>query len=96
MKKLAFTGRDENLYHKLDKQNVVATDQIITGEAIITGFTKEELAPEDILSINGTNYSIDTVIERRDHAGTFINPEDKKGTFFKVKATFQELIPQKI
>lgn len=88
MQKINFSGGTKNLYHTLkviDKQPLEnGGGYSIT--SIITGFTKETISEGDELIIWGQIHTVIGAIERRDHAGTFLNSEDKKGTFFSLTA----------
>lgn len=59
---------------------------------MITGFCKEEIIPGDKMHIQGNDYTVKEVVERRDHAGEFLDPEDKKGSFFKVNCSFERVV----
>lgn len=61
--------------------------------SIITGFHKGEISVGDILVFNTKDkHTITEVIERRNHACVFSNPQDKVSTFYKVKTSFQKQI----
>jgi hypothetical protein len=95
MKTLNFAGKETNLYHTLKEHSINVTGQIKSGLCTITGFSIQDLEIDDTLNINGVNYVIVEVLERRNHAGEFLDPESKVNTFFKVETKFEKLIQLK-
>ena len=94
MKTLSFqTGA--NYYHLLKEHDIVIDKQVKNGFATITGYAKEQIEVGDILNISGKDFEITELIERRDHAGIFNNPNDKKDGFFKVETKFSSLVSVK-
>jgi len=95
MKTITFTHKDKNLFHLLKETNIIAQGQVLKGEARITGFSKEDISVGDTMSIIGINYQVINVVERRDHKGVFLNPEDNKDSFFEVQTKFERVVETK-
>lgn len=99
MKTIQCFGSNPNLYHKFNRLSFDVTTEpidaankklISTGTSVITGFHKGEINVGDIVVITpqGDLHIVDEIIERRDHAGIFPDPNDKIDSFFKVKTHF--------
>jgi hypothetical protein len=95
MKTLNFGSRDPHLFHTLKEHDLKATKQLINGKAKITGFTQEDINVGDRLNIVGCLYTIDKVIERRDHKGELTDQVMNKNSFFEVETNFERIIAQK-
>lgn len=91
----ANTTKPEAMYHKLEVLEPVNPLQKDSGKARITGWYPGEINPGDTIFIFPTNYYITKVVERRDHRGIFMNPEEKKNSFFDVMCTMTPPIPKK-
>lgn len=61
-------------------------NKLSNGEIIYTGFYKKEINVGDIFYYHPSfKTEIVEVMERRNHAGIFINSDDKINSFFKIK-----------
>lgn len=64
-------------------------DDLVDGVQF-TGWHKGKIAPGDFIMINptpkpdGVRFEVREILERRDHRGSFPDPADKEGSFFKV------------
>ncbi len=59
------------------------------GTSNVTGYYKGDIDPGDQFYFNQSEiHTVTNVVLRRNHAGEFINPEDKKGGFFEVECEF--------
>jgi hypothetical protein len=92
MKTITFQVQNTNFYHTLKEHSITIAEQVKSGFATITGFTKEQIEVGDEINISGNKYYIQDILERRDHSGDFINEETKKGGFFKIETKFSRLI----
>lgn len=81
MKTITFQGQNTNFYHTLKEHSITITEQVKSGFATITGFTKEEIGVGDEINISGNKYYIQDVLERRDHSGDFFKIETKFSRF---------------
>jgi hypothetical protein len=95
MKTITFTHKDKNLFHLIKESNLIPQGQVLRGEARITGVSNEDISVGDTLLIIGVNYQVTNVVERRDHKGVFLNPEDNKDSFFEVQTKFERVIETK-
>ena len=95
MKTITFTHKDKNLFHLIKESNLIPQGQVLRGEARITGVSNEDISVGDTLLIIGVNYQVTNVVERRDHKGVFLNPEDNKDSFFEVQTKFERVIKTK-
>jgi len=92
MKTITFQGKENNFYHTLKEHSVITEGQVIKGKASITGHTKEPIEVGDVFNISGQNFEVEEIVERRNHSGDFINPDDKIDSFFRVECKFERII----
>lgn len=84
-----------NYFHTLKEHSITVEGQIIIGSATVTGFTKQPLEIGGWINIQKQKYQITEIVERRNHAGVFNNPEDKINSFFKIETKYETIITPK-